>query len=55
MRISIASLVVFGLLVSFDSSCSAEVKISETLAWIESTYNNHLDIGGSPGHGSLET
>jgi hypothetical protein len=39
---------------SLRAAGATEPTISETLDWMESTYNNHLHTGGSPGHGLLE-
>jgi hypothetical protein len=33
---------------------STEPSLAETLAWVDGTYNNHMNEGGAIGHGDLE-
>jgi hypothetical protein len=44
----------FVLLASHCPTQAQQPSLSETLAWIESTYNDHSAEGGSPGHGLIE-
>jgi hypothetical protein len=45
----------FALVVALHCPSQAQQpSLSETLAWIESTYNDHALEGGSPGHGLID-
>jgi hypothetical protein len=50
----VAALSCFILLASHFPTYAQQPSLSETLAWIESTFNDHSAEGGSPGHGLIE-
>ena len=50
----VAAFTCFVLIASLHPTQAQQPSLSETLAWIESTYNDHSAQGGSSGHGLIE-